>query len=95
MLQEEHAAILLTFIKLPFVYFWVAVLHRFYWTYGPKTKHKGIALYMVNDLNSKKARINMAEAILTHLSRMEFPTIMNWTSPFRFKGCKVVFLFEI
>ena len=37
----------------------------------------------------------MAEAILTHLSRMEFPTIMNWTSPFRFKGCKVVFLFEI
>ena len=37
MLQEEHSAILLTFIKLlyvikifVFVYFWLAILHRFY-----------------------------------------------------------------
>ena len=36
MLQGEHSAILSTFIKLPFVfkicfvYFWVAILHRFY-----------------------------------------------------------------
>ena len=22
--------------------------------------------------------------LLTHLSRMEFPTVINWTSPFRF-----------
>ena len=38
MLQEEHSAILVTFIKLPFVikiffvYFWVAILQRFYST---------------------------------------------------------------
>ena len=38
MLQGEHSAIFSTFIKLPFVikiifvYFWVAVLHRFYCT---------------------------------------------------------------
>ena len=32
MLQGEHSALLLTYIKLQFVYFWGAVLHKFYWT---------------------------------------------------------------
>ena len=33
----------------------------------------------------------IALVYLTHLSRMEFPTIINWTGHFRFKGCTVVF----
>ena len=32
--------------------------------------------------------------VLTHLSRMEFTTLINWTSPFTFEGLVgVVFLF--
>ena len=30
--------------------------------------------------------IHVAVVILTHLSRMDFPTIINWTSPFPFEG---------
>ena len=29
--------------------------------------------------------------LLTHLSQMEFSTLIKWTSPFHFKGCWVVF----
>ena len=29
---------------------------------------------------------------LTHVSLMKVPTISDWTSPFRFKGCWVVFV---
>ena len=29
-------------------------------------------------------------ASLTHLCRMEFPILNNWTSPFPFKGCWVI-----
>ena len=49
MLKGEHSAILWTFFKLPvvvktfvFVYFWVAVLHRFYCIQGCYSLRKKI-----------------------------------------------------
>ena len=38
----------------------------------------------------------LQETILTHLSQMEFPTVINWICPFfRFKGFWVVFFIVI
>ena len=51
MLPSEHSAILSTCIKLPichqdlrFVFFWVAVLHRFYFTYLNRVKETEIVI---------------------------------------------------
>ena len=52
----------------------------------------------LKDLNGKNDLIQFITVLLdavsilpTHLSRMEFPTVINWTSPFRFQCCRVVF----
>ena len=54
MLQGEHSAILLTFIKLPFVikifvliFFGVAVLHRFYCTIMKKIPNESKLIYIL------------------------------------------------
>ena len=41
---------------------------------------------------NKAGSITKKQRQLTHLSRMEFPILINWTSLFLFKGCWVVFL---
>ena len=51
LMQGEHSAILSTFIKLPFVikicfvYFWVAVLHRFYCTFTMVNVLKNLIIF--------------------------------------------------
>ena len=43
----------------------------------------------------QRSNVIHSYCVSTHLSRIDFPTIINWTSPFLFKGCWVVFLFFI
>ena len=54
----------------------------------------------LKDQNGKNDLIQFITVLLdavsilpTHLSGMEFPTVINWTSPFCFQCCRVVFYF--
>ena len=46
--------------------------------------------YVFNYALLSKDHPNLVKTGFTHLSRMEFPSLINWTSPFEFSVLRVV-----
>ena len=79
------SANILSFIKLPFAlktfvlsYLWVAISDRFYCIYVLSVL-VGCNPPVVGSVQKLRP-----VSTLTHLNQMEFPTVINWTSPFPF-----------
>ena len=56
--------------------------------YKRKVEEEILPTCLFSNLFSEIINISqLMSSCLTHLNRMEFPPLINWASPFTFKGC--------
>ena len=56
---------------------------------------KSIAYNLETELSRGRTLLRCAGTNLSELCQIEFPSLINWTSPFRFKDCWMVFFIFI